>query len=304
MPPSGADLLHKDVPGYELVLSVDRRRILQILVNLLDNAIKFTGPGGSVQLSVRVHEAVVEFSIEDTGIGIAEVDRDRLFKPFSQVESATNRKFQGVGLGLYPAQRLAALHAGHIAVRSTPGVGTCFTLSCLASLWKWSQPVSARILIVDDDASACHTLEALLSPCGFLCRSVDAGEAALQHLEAHPTDLVIADAMMPVLDGFELCRRIRRMPPGAVPLVIVTALDDEASMVRAWKPGLTSSCLNRSARPVLRASASSCASGSSIRSRCSAPRPPASKAWCVGAPMSSPLSCISPHGSARSWICY
>ena len=121
--------LRKDVPGSELVLSVDRRRILQILVNLLDNAIKFTGPGGSVRLAVRVREAVVEFSIDDTGIGIAEADRDRLFRPFSQVESATNRKFQGVGLGLYLAQRLAALHAGHIAVRSTPGVGTCFTLS-------------------------------------------------------------------------------------------------------------------------------------------------------------------------------
>ena len=98
--------------------------------------------------------------------------------------------------------------------------------------------MSTRILIVDDDPSACHTLEALLSPCGFLCRSVDAGEAALQHLEAHPTDLVIADAMMPVLDGFELCRRIKAHPAWRyIPLVIVTALDDEASMVRGLEAG-------------------------------------------------------------------
>ncbi|WP_158257713.1 response regulator [Haliangium sp. UPWRP_2] len=98
--------------------------------------------------------------------------------------------------------------------------------------------MSARILIVDDDPAACHTLEALLSPCGFLCSSVDAGGSALQHLETHPTDLVVADAMMPVLDGFELCRRIKAHPAWRyIPLVIVTALDDEASMVRGLEAG-------------------------------------------------------------------
>jgi PAS domain S-box-containing protein len=122
-------ILRKDVSCGDLTICVDRRRILQILVNLLDNAIKFTAPQGQVFLAVRKTDAVVEFAIHDTGIGIAEGDLQRLFKPFSQVESTMNRKFQGVGLGLYLAQRLAMLHAGHISVRSTPGSGTCFTLS-------------------------------------------------------------------------------------------------------------------------------------------------------------------------------
>lgn len=122
-------VLRKDVPCADLPIFVDRRRILQILVNLLDNAIKFSTPPGQVLLAVRRSDATVEFAIHDSGIGIAEADQHRLFKPFSQVESATNRKFQGVGLGLYLAQRLAMLHAGHITVRSTPGSGTCFTLS-------------------------------------------------------------------------------------------------------------------------------------------------------------------------------
>jgi protein-histidine pros-kinase len=122
-------VLRKHVECGELKFLVDGRRVLQILVNLLDNAIKFTAPGGQVLLEVRPRDAAVEFAIHDSGIGIAEADFERLFKPFCQVDSTTNRKFQGTGLGLFLAQRLANLHTGGISVRSTPGTGSCFTLS-------------------------------------------------------------------------------------------------------------------------------------------------------------------------------
>lgn len=111
------------------MLLVDRRRLTQILVNLLDNAIKFSAPGSQVALVIRYSSSAVEFLISDTGIGIADADRERLFLPFSQVDSSSNRKYQGTGLGLYLARRLALLHGGDISLRSTPGQGSTFTLS-------------------------------------------------------------------------------------------------------------------------------------------------------------------------------
>lgn len=121
--------LRKHIACGATELLVDRRRILQILVNLLDNAIKFTPPEGEVQLIVRIGEASIDFTIDDNGIGIAEEERERLFKPFSQVDATTNRKYQGTGLGLYLARRLAILHGGDIAVQSARGRGSSFTLS-------------------------------------------------------------------------------------------------------------------------------------------------------------------------------
>lgn len=121
--------LRKNILINATELLVDRRRIMQILVNLLDNAVKFTPPEGEVQLIVRQGEAAIDFTVRDNGIGIAEEERERLFKPFSQVDATTHRKYQGTGLGLYLARRLAMLHGGDISVQSAPGRGSSFTLS-------------------------------------------------------------------------------------------------------------------------------------------------------------------------------
>jgi DNA-binding response OmpR family regulator len=113
--------------------------------------------------------------------------------------------------------------------------------------------VSECILIVDDDTAACRTLEALLAPCGFACHSVDSGEAALRHLDQQPTDLLITDAMMPVLDGFELCRKLKDHPTWRyIPVAIVTALDDEGSMVRGFEAGADEFLFKPISKAVLR----------------------------------------------------
>lgn len=113
--------------------------------------------------------------------------------------------------------------------------------------------MSECILIVDDDAAACRTLEALLAPCGFACHSVDSGQAALRHLDQQPTDLLITDAMMPVLDGFELCRKLKDHPTWRyIPVVIVTALDDEGSMVRGFEAGADEFLFKPISKAVLR----------------------------------------------------
>ncbi len=116
----------------------DRRRLRQILVNLLSNAVKFT-ESGAIALSVQHANQHVQFTVSDTGIGIAETDLSLLFQPFQQLESGLDRKYQGTGLGLALAQKLAQLHEGTITVTSELGKGSCFTLSLPPSLAKSEQ---------------------------------------------------------------------------------------------------------------------------------------------------------------------
>jgi signal transduction histidine kinase len=105
----------------------DRRRLKQILVNLLSNAVKFT-ESGSVTLRVEQTEEAIAFSVIDTGIGIAQADRETLFQPFKQLDSGLNRKYEGTGLGLALSRKLARLHGGDITLQSELGRGSCFTL--------------------------------------------------------------------------------------------------------------------------------------------------------------------------------
>lgn len=108
---------------------VDVRKFKQMVFNLLANAVKFTPDGGSVLLEAQKTSAgQLEFSVSDTGIGIAEKDMERLFVPFEQLDSSLTRKYEGTGLGLSMVKRLAELHGGTVSVRSEPGKGSCFTV--------------------------------------------------------------------------------------------------------------------------------------------------------------------------------
>ena len=107
----------------------DERRIVQILVNLLSNAAKFSPSGGEVEIRQRVLGLTVEVDVEDHGPGILAADMARLFQPFQQLDGALTRRHEGSGLGLYLARQLAHLHGGDVTVTSTPGVGSCFTLT-------------------------------------------------------------------------------------------------------------------------------------------------------------------------------
>ena len=120
-----------DGPGPEATVEGDPRRLKQMLVHLLGNAVKFTPDGGRVRLGVAADaaEGVLRFEVEDTGIGIASEKLERLFEPLTQLDSGLNRSYGGTGLGLALTQRLAALHGGTVRVESTPGVGSRFTLA-------------------------------------------------------------------------------------------------------------------------------------------------------------------------------
>jgi signal transduction histidine kinase len=119
-------LLH--VPADHLPIEVDERRLRQVLLNLLTNAVKFTPAGGQVTLGLAQVDQGISFTVTDTGIGIAEADRSKLFQPFVQIDAQLNRKYEGTGLGLALAQQIIHLHGGSIEVQSAVNRGSCFTV--------------------------------------------------------------------------------------------------------------------------------------------------------------------------------
>ncbi|MEI6824743.1 MAG: MASE3 domain-containing protein [Desulfuromonadales bacterium] len=230
--------------GLPALFSGDQLRVKQILLNLLANAVKFTA-AGSVTVSARLleqHETsvLVRIAVRDTGIGIAAEAVDHIFKPFTQEDGSTSRKFGGTGLGLTISRRLAELMGGTISVESTQGVGSCFTVTLpflvgreTASIQVapapapigWDGP-PLRILFVEDDQVNITFGASLLKKLGFDVVVVENGRECLTALEQGAFDLVLMDIQMPVMNGEEAVRKIRAEEQGTTdhqPVVALTA---------------------------------------------------------------------------------
>jgi|GEM_PF-5510766 len=235
-----AALVGPDVPS---LLKGDPGRLRQILTNLLGNAIKFTAQGEvSLQISqLAIDDAGVTLrcEIRDTGIGIAPEQLARLFKPFSQADASTTRRFGGSGLGLAISQRLVELMHGQIGVDSAPGKGSTFWFELrLARQPKGAgndyQPardlVGRRVLVVDDNATNRRVLQLQLEDNGcdaVFAASSAAGLAAMRTAQAAGAafDVAIIDLQMPEVDGLSMARHIRADPLlAATPLMMLTSL--------------------------------------------------------------------------------
>jgi signal transduction histidine kinase/ActR/RegA family two-component response regulator len=236
-----------DVPGH---LVGDRDRLLQVLINLLGNAIKFTPAGGDVSLRVRVLDrspghALLCFDVRDTGIGISAAEQDLIFQPFTQVR-APDAPAGGSGLGLAIASRLVSLMGGTITVESAPGEGSCFSFTARFGLWQTEQlaqpeprpqsllraaPATAgarglHVLVVEDNPVNQLVAVRLLGMDEHTCVVAQNGAEALRKLESEPFDALLMDVYMPVMDGHTTTREIRRREHGTgrhVPIIAVTA---------------------------------------------------------------------------------
>ncbi|WP_254277123.1 ATP-binding protein [Halomonas sp. 3H] len=225
-------------------LEGDANRLRQVLMNLLNNAFKFTSEG-AISLKVQLTEAgEVRFLVRDTGCGIPDERRQALFKPFSQVDSSISRRYGGSGLGLAICERLVTAMGGHIDFESHVGLGSLFwfdlplTGASREAVERHAGLVDAetgrpatplprgRILVVEDHPTNRELAKAMLERLGQTVNLAENGQAALERLARESFDLVLMDMQMPVLDGLETTRRWRRQESPndpRLPIVAMTA---------------------------------------------------------------------------------
>ena len=229
------------MPRYALV---DPVRLKQILANLLGNAVKFT-KRGEVALQVRYaacgdSRGRVSISVRDTGIGISETERDKLFKAFSQADSSTTRKFGGTGLGLIISEMIAKKMGATITMQSTVGQGSTFAIDLDVAV-EHGVPEDTtsighikRCLIVDDNANNRMILQHMLERWGVECAASENGLEALKRLEtSQPFDLLICDYNMPYIDGLETIRLIRdklQLSPERQPIILLHSSSEDAEL--------------------------------------------------------------------------
>jgi PAS domain S-box-containing protein len=255
---------YSEAGGLPATVRVDDKRLRQVLLNLLSNAIKFTDTG---EVALRVHalaaspQAVrdehgaqpmvrLRFEVQDSGIGMSEAQLARLFQPFEQVSDAPRRE-GGSGLGLAISRELVRLMGGDVQVRSRPGEGSTFSFEIelpTAQQQALAGPGRGRptnyegprkkVLVVDDVAENRAMLFESLGALGLEVFDADNGKAGLEAADRIRPDLIVMDVMMPVMDGFEATKRLRRMPGLAeVPIIATSASASRDVEVRCRAAG-------------------------------------------------------------------
>jgi PAS domain S-box-containing protein len=259
----GIALRRRCDPALSRPLVGDPARIRQVLVNLVNNAIKFTDRGevvvGAAVLEQSEAGVVVQIEVRDTGIGIAEDAVPRLFQPFSQVDASTTRQHHGSGLGLAICRELVERMGGQIGVRSAPGAGSTFSFTLpLAKAAPDGEPAEeglppraaaaagGRILLVEDSPISAELAGEILRTAGYSFDLASNGARAVEAVRREPYDLVLMDCQLPLVDGYEATRRIRALeadgklprPAAPIPIVALTASATTGDLERCLAAGM------------------------------------------------------------------
>jgi signal transduction histidine kinase len=254
-------------------IPIDERRIRQVLINLLNNAVKFTPIGGHIALNVTIESdnttaSFIRFTVIDTGIGIHSADLDKLFQPFRQVDTALNRQYNGAGLGLALVKGIVEMHGGSVQVRSEVGVGSQFIVDLpipqaecdlngipISPSLTFSQPIAEkldnlndgtfaggvwRILLAEDNEANISSMSSFLKAKGYQTILARNGLEALNIAQSELPDLILMDIQMPKMDGLEAIRHIRERPQlRDIPIVAITALAMNGDREKCLNAGAT-----------------------------------------------------------------
>ena len=236
----GLELLFAEPAGLPMALVGDSLRLSQVLVNLGSNAVKFTERGevvvGIEELGRDEQSVTLRFSVRDTGVGISDEQRQRLFRAFEQADTSTSRRFGGSGLGLAISRQLVQLMGGVLDVRSTLGQGSEFFFVLRLGLQAGAVAGSpdelpalgaARLLVVDDNASARQILASMAGGLGLEVDEARDGWDALRSVSlaaeaGRPYDVVLIDWKMPGMDGVACAQQMTALPRGRSPTVLMT----------------------------------------------------------------------------------
>lgn len=271
------DLLRKVVDGFrpkfqekdiEITLDVekdlplaywDNQKMLQVFLNLVDNALKFTPSGGWITLGAKAKSEFIEIKVSDNGIGIPKEWSEQVFERFYQVDSSSTRKFGGSGLGLSIVREIIVSHKGKIFVESEEGKGTTFLV--LMPVGEPDRPSRAgtesdegsdqidlidpapkgngeTVLIVDDDPAFLRMMETVLPREGYRVHVTEKSTGVVQYAKKLKVDLIMLDLMMPEVDGYEACRRFKRdSETRHIPVLIVSATGGREVSRKVYKVG-------------------------------------------------------------------
>ncbi|MEI7026408.1 ATP-binding protein [Paenibacillus sp. y28] len=265
--------LRNEIPESFPPVLADENRLVQILFNLIHNAVKFTAQG-HITIRAAVQEKLAVLEVEDTGIGIEPEAQQRLFEPYEQADSSITALGGGIGLGLSISRQLAELHGGTLEVQSGPGQGSIFRLTLpLASEaappaplpapgendWKGAAKQTAaeaasdsessdavleartirpRVLVVDDDPVNLRILEGMLPKQRYEVTAVYSGHDAMKLIDEEEWDLVVSDVMMPRMSGYELTQTIRlRFSMSELPVLLLTARSQPEDIAAGFLAG-------------------------------------------------------------------
>ncbi|MFO8011625.1 MAG: ATP-binding protein [Dehalococcoidia bacterium] len=231
-----------DLPPAIPSVRADPARIRQVILNLLDNALKFTPKDGEIRVKAKIKGNNLIVEVQDTGPGMSKQEQDRVFEPYHRLAGDKGR-LHGLGLGLALCKRLVELHNGAIWVKSRPGRGATFGFSLplevevpvvpdlerIDKLW--------RVLIVDDDREIVDSVSLAFDRDWPEAELVSGrmGEEGIERVEVGDIDIVLLDLGLPDMDGFEVLQRIRLF--SSVPVIIITVRDDEADVTRGLNLG-------------------------------------------------------------------
>jgi CheY-like chemotaxis protein len=231
-------------PGLPGWIRGDPTRFRQVALNLVSNAVKFTR-GGLVSCRLYAVERDLLLEVIDSGIGMSRETMERLFKPFSQADASTTRRFGGSGLGLAIAGRLVRAMGGTVSVDSEVGVGSCFEVRVpfVVAPAPEQRPAardvatSLDVLVAEDNPVNQLVARRILEQLGHHVVLVPDGQAAIDACGERPFDLVLMDCHMPVLDGFEATRRLRARGV-TLPIIALTAAVSTEDRARCTECGM------------------------------------------------------------------